>query len=55
MEYSTAIVREFRKEFPIAKLTVAYDIACRMKTSIEVQILRHESRFNYLGCWSKCS
>ena len=36
LDYSIQIIREFKKEFPKAKLTVAYDIACRMKCALNV-------------------
>ena len=39
MIYSTSIVREFKAEFPKARLVVAYDIACRMSSAIAVQTI----------------
>lgn len=55
MEYSTLVVKEFKKEFPNANLVVAYDIACRMKPSLTVLfIIFSLCPYTYLGKQYHC-
>jgi hypothetical protein len=36
LDYAAAIAEKFAEEFPNAKLTIAYDIACKLKNCFEV-------------------
>ena len=36
LDYAVAIAEKFSEEFPNAKLTIAYDIACKLKKCFNV-------------------
>lgn len=53
LDYAAAIAQKFAEEFPNARLTIAYDIACKLKNCFDVSRFLKNLLF-YLVLEFKC-